>query len=185
MSRAVHCLVRAVVVERKALVRTGCRKADNVAGGTDAARDTLAELEQHAGRIRIRIGDRQGLVRLEIGDIGKAVGRVIDPGRSWRSLGFGRYHRGHRRSGGGKASATQKSAAAGIDHFVAMAHRRPPTARRYAYRRRFLGDDRYAYRPSVSVFERPPGPAGPGGDMSRRLDMFNNGNVLACHLSVI
>src|SRR6266446_987388 len=186
MPRAVHRLVRAVVVERKALVWTGCRKADNVAIGADAARNAFAELEQYAGRIRIRIGDREGLVRLEIGDIGEAVGRVIDPGRSRRGLRLGRYHRGHRGSCGGKTGATQKTATAGINHLIAMAHGRSPRTRRYAYRRSFLRNDRYAYRPSVSVFEILRfGPSRPRGEMSRRLDMFNSGNVLACHLLVV
>ncbi len=167
-------------------MRTGRRKTDDIAIGADAARDALAELEQHAGRIRIRIRDREGLVRFEIGDIGEAVGRVIDPGRSRHSLGLGRYHRGHCRSCGGKTSATQKTAAAGINHLIAMAHGRSPRTRRYAYRRSFLKDDRYAYRPSVSVFESLRfGPLRPCGEMSRRLDMFNNGNVVACHLLVI
>jgi hypothetical protein len=88
-------------------VRTGCRKADDVAIGADAARDAFAELQQHAGRLSVRIGDREGLVRLEIGDIGEAVRRIIDPGRSGRGFGL-RYHRRNRGSGGGKASAAQK-----------------------------------------------------------------------------
>src|SRR6476659_2277206 len=152
MSGAVHGFIRAVVAERKALVRTGCRKADDVAIGADAAGDALAQLEQHAGRLSVRIGDREGLVRLEIGDIGEAVGRIIDPGRSCRSLGLGGYHRRNRGSGGGETRTTQKSAAAGINHLVAMAHG-VLLGRRYAYRRGFLRNDRYAYRPSFSVFE--------------------------------
>jgi len=158
----------------------------NVRGSSDAAGDALAQLEQHAGRLSVRIGDREGLVRLEIGDIGEAVGRIIDPGRSCRSLGLGRYHRRNRGSGGGETRTTQKSAAAGINHLVAMAHgvllgradtptggvssgmTGTPTGRASLFLR-FCDPDRH----------------GPYGDMSRRLDMSINGNVLACHLSVI
>ena len=66
MPGTIQRLVAAVVIERKTLVRTCGREADDVAVGADAARNALAELEQNARRIRIRIRDGQRLVRFEM-----------------------------------------------------------------------------------------------------------------------
>src|SRR6266851_976573 len=140
MPGAVHCFIRGVVIERKSLVRTGRRETHNVTIGADATGYALAELEQNARRVRIRIRDSERLVRLEIGDIGKAVGRVVNSRRSRRGLGLTRYHGCDRRSCGSKACAAQESATAGINHLIAMAHGRSPRTRRYAYRRGFLKD---------------------------------------------
>ena len=139
--RAVHGPVAGVVVERKTLVRAGGREADDVAVGADAARHPFAQLQQHAGRIRVRIGDVQGLVGLEVGDVGEAVGGIVDPCRCGR--GF--------RLWTGTTVVTATPAAA--RPAPPMNLRRPtstirsqccdmaitPRVRQYAYRRGFLG----------------------------------------------
>ena len=86
MARAVHGPVGGVVAERETLVRAGRREPDNVAIGADAAGHLFAQLQQHAGRVGVRVIDVQGFVDLEVGDVGEAVGRVLDPRRCGRGF---------------------------------------------------------------------------------------------------
>ena len=101
---AIQGLVGGVVVERKALVRADGREADDVAVGADPARHALAELEQHARRVRVGIGDVERLVGFEIADIAEPVGRIVDPRRCRRGFGLAGNIVADRRSRGGKTS---------------------------------------------------------------------------------
>ena len=76
---AVERLVGRRVVEREALVRAERREGDDVAVRTGAARNTRAELDQHAGRVLVRVADVDRRVGLELRDVGEPVGRIVDP----------------------------------------------------------------------------------------------------------
>ncbi len=108
-----------VVAERKALVRAGRREPDDVAVGADAAGHLLAELQQHAGRIGVRVRDVQGFVGLEVGDVGEAIGGIIDPRRCGRGFRL-RDDCGNGDAGGRQAGTAHEFTAADIDHPIAM-----------------------------------------------------------------
>ena len=54
-------------------------EADDVAVGTDAARNFAAELQQDARRVSVGIGDLQGGVGLEIADVRQAIRGIAEP----------------------------------------------------------------------------------------------------------
>ena len=70
---------RRVVGERKSFMWAHGGEADDVAVGTDAARNFAAELQQDARRICVRIGDLQGGVGLEIADVRQTVRGIAKP----------------------------------------------------------------------------------------------------------
>ena len=126
---AVQGPVLAVVVERVALVRADGREADDVAVRPGAALHALAELDEDAGRVAVRIGDVQRLVDLEVLDVAE-LGRRIGYARG-RHGGFG-LPVGHDRRGGGArgrhSGSGQEPAAAYIDQQIAVLHGDPPNA---------------------------------------------------------
>ena len=67
-----------MVVQREALVRADGRKADNVAVGTGTARHALAQLDQDARGVGIRIVYVERFVDLELIEARKPVGRIFD-----------------------------------------------------------------------------------------------------------
>ncbi len=76
---AIQGVIGFVVAERKSLVRTDRREADDVAVRADAGRHALAELQEHARRILVGIGNVQRLVDLEVANVGEPVRGIIHP----------------------------------------------------------------------------------------------------------
>ena len=87
----------------------------------------VAELQQHARRIGVGIGDLERLVRLQVRHIGEPVGRIVDQRQAGR--GFCLCSAGRRAvamPGGGECASSQELTAADIDQFVAAFHAVPP-----------------------------------------------------------
>ena len=70
---AIQGVIGFVVAERKALVRADGGEADDIAIRADTGRHTPAKFQQHARSIPVGIGNVQGLVGLEVANVGEPV----------------------------------------------------------------------------------------------------------------
>ena len=87
VTRAVQRLISGDITERIALMRAEGRKRDDIAVRPDPALDLPSELDDHAGRILVRILDLDRLVDFKLVDIYEPDARVSDARERWRGLG--------------------------------------------------------------------------------------------------
>ena len=103
-------------------MRADRREADDVAIGSDAVRDALAELEQHARRIIVGIANIKRLVELEIVDVRQPVGWVVHAGGRRRGFGLRNRDSGSRYTGGSHTGAGQEFSSTDVDHHLTSLH---------------------------------------------------------------
>ena len=128
MSGAIEGIVAGVIGEREPLVRADSREADDIAIGSGTTWNLLAQLEQYARRIGIRIADIHRLVGFEIGDIGKPGGWIIDARHASGRFGILAHQAGDRQRRCCGKSAAQELAAANFDKLVTSFHDGSPIA---------------------------------------------------------
>jgi hypothetical protein len=100
-------------------VRAHDRERDDVAIRSDAALGRVAEFQENARRIFVRIGNVERLVDTEIVDVGETVAGIVDAGPALCGLGLAPRERAGGTGNGGRAAAAQELTPADFDEFLA------------------------------------------------------------------